>query len=108
MRFPVHFTHISSPFSYGRYHPLLHFTRPHKGIDLAAPLGTPIRTIGDGIIEKIGRDQGYGNMIQVKHNAKYSTIYAHMLKFQKGISRGDKVKRNQIIGYVGQTGLASG
>ncbi|KTD22117.1 peptidase, M23/M37 family [Legionella lansingensis] len=107
-RYPLRFSHISSPFSLSRYHPILHYRRPHKGVDLAAPIGTPIRATGDGRIEIIGRQSGYGNMIKINHNKTYSTIYGHMLKFQKGLSRGDFVKRGQIIGYVGQTGLASG
>ncbi|KTD16850.1 M23 family metallopeptidase [Legionella jordanis] len=107
-RYPLRFSHISSTFSLSRYHPILHYKRAHKGVDLAAPIGTPIRATGDGRIEIIGRQSGYGNMIKISHNKTYSTIYGHMLKFQKGLSRGDYVKRGQIIGYVGQTGLASG
>ncbi|WP_133128376.1 peptidoglycan DD-metalloendopeptidase family protein [Legionella nagasakiensis] len=107
-RYPLKFSHISSTFSLARMHPILHRKRPHKGVDLAAPIGTPIHAVGDGIIDTIGRHSGYGNMIKIIHNKKYSTVYAHMLKFQKGLSKGDRVKRGQIIGYVGQTGLASG
>ncbi|KTC87102.1 peptidoglycan DD-metalloendopeptidase family protein [Legionella brunensis] len=107
-RYPLRFSHISSTFSLSRYHPILHYRRAHKGVDLAAPIGTPIRATGDGRIEIIGRQSGYGNMIKISHNKSYSSIYGHMLKFQKGISRGTFVKRGQVIGYVGQTGLASG
>ena len=107
-RYPVKFSHISSTFSLSRYHPILHYSRPHKGIDLAARIGTPIEATGDGRIEVIGRQNAYGNMIKINHNKTFSTIYGHMLKFQKGLSKGDYVKRGQIIGYVGQTGLASG
>lgn len=107
-RYPLHFSHISSPFSLSRYHPVLHYTRAHKGVDLAARIGTPIQSTGDGRIEIIGRQNAYGNMIKIKHNNTYSTIYGHMLKFQKGLSKGSYVKRGQVIGYVGQTGLASG
>jgi len=107
-RYPIRFSHISSSFSMGRYHPILHYMRAHKGVDLAARIGTPIMSTGAGRIDMIGRQNGYGNMIKIKHDGKYSTIYGHMLKFQKGLSRGDFVKRGQIIGYVGQTGLASG
>ena len=82
--------------------------RPHKGVDLAAPIGTAIRAAGDGRIEKIAFTPGYGNMIKIAHNKNYQTVYAHMLRFQKGIAKGDHVKRGQIIGYVGQSGLASG
>ncbi|MGQ3892073.1 peptidoglycan DD-metalloendopeptidase family protein [Legionella sp. CNM-4043-24] len=108
IRYPLRFSHISSTFSLSRYHPILHYRRMHKGIDLAARIGTPIQATGDGRIEIIGRQNAYGNMIKIAHNKKYSTIYGHMLKFQKGLSKGDYVKRGQIIGYVGQTGLASG
>lgn len=108
IRFPIRFSHISSTFSLSRYHPVLHYRRAHKGMDLAARIGTPIQATGDGRIAIIGRQNGYGNMIKIEHNKKYSTVYGHMLKFQKGLSKGDRVKRGQIIGYVGQTGLASG
>lgn len=107
-RYPIKFSHISSTFATSRYHPLLHYRRAHKGIDLAAPIGTPIQATGDGVIAIIGRHNGYGNMIKIKHDSKYSTIYGHMLKFQKGLSKGSRVKRGQVIGYVGQTGLATG
>jgi murein DD-endopeptidase MepM/ murein hydrolase activator NlpD len=107
-RYPLKFSHISSTFTSSRFHPLLHYRRAHKGIDLAAPIGTPIRATGDGIIKTIGRHNGYGNMIEIKHDKTYSTIYGHMLKFQKGLFKGGRVRRDQIIGYVGQTGLATG
>lgn len=107
-RYPLRFSHISSTFSLSRTHPILHYKRPHKGVDLAAPIGTPITATGNGHIEIIGRQSGYGNMIKISHNKNYSTIYGHMLKFQKGLSRGSNVKRGQVIGYVGQTGLATG
>jgi murein DD-endopeptidase MepM/ murein hydrolase activator NlpD len=107
-RYPIKFSHISSTFALSRYHPILHYKRAHKGIDLAAPIGTPIQATGDGVIQIIDRHNGYGNMIKIKHDKTYSTVYGHMLKFQKGLSKGSKVKRGQVIGYVGQTGLATG
>lgn len=107
-RYPLLFSHISSTFNLSRLHPILHYKRPHKGVDLAAPIGTPIRATGDGRIASIGREKGYGNMIKIAHNKTYSTVYAHMLKFQKGLARGHFIKRGQVIGYVGQTGLATG
>ena len=82
-RYPIKFSHISSTFAVSRYHPILHYKRAHKGIDLAAPIGTPIQATGDGVIAIIGRHNGYGNMIKIKHDSKYSTVYGHMLKFQK-------------------------
>lgn len=107
-RYPIKFSHISSTFSNSRYHPLLHYARPHRGVDLAAPIGTPIHATGNGRISMIGRQNGYGNMVTIQHDSTYSTLYGHMLKFQKGLSRGSYVKRGDIIGYVGQSGLASG
>jgi murein DD-endopeptidase MepM/ murein hydrolase activator NlpD len=107
-RYPIKFSHISSTFAVSRYHPILHYKRAHKGIDLAAPIGTPIQATGDGVITVIDRHNGYGNMIKIKHDSKFSTIYGHMLKFQKGLYKGSRVKRGQVIGYVGQTGLATG
>lgn len=107
-RYPIKFSHISSTFTTSRYHPILHYKRAHKGIDLAAPIGTPIQSVGDGTITNIGRHNGYGNMIEIKHDKTYSTLYGHMLRFAKGLSKGSKIKRGQVIGYVGQTGLATG
>lgn len=107
-RYPVKFSHISSTFNLSRMHPVLHQRRPHKGVDLAAPIGTPIHAVSDGKVAVIDRQNGYGNMIKIVHNKTYSTVYAHMLKFQKGVTKGTHVKRGQIIGYVGQTGLATG
>lgn len=107
-RYPIRFSHISSTFSLSRYHPILHYNRAHHGVDLAARIGTPIQATGSGRIETIGRQGGYGNVIKIRHNKEYSTIYGHMLKFQKGLSKGSYVRRGQIIGYVGQSGLASG
>jgi murein DD-endopeptidase MepM/ murein hydrolase activator NlpD len=107
-RYPIRFSHISSSFSLSRYHPLLRYSRPHRGVDLAASIGTPIHATGNGVISMIGRQNGYGNMIKIKHDNTYETLYGHMLKFQKGISRGSHVKRGDVIGYVGQSGLASG
>jgi murein DD-endopeptidase MepM/ murein hydrolase activator NlpD len=108
LRYPIKFSHISSTFSLSRQHPILHYSRPHKGVDLAAPIGTPIRATGDGRIQLIGRQNDYGNMIKISHNKMYTSIYGHLLKFERGLSRGSFVKRGQVIGYVGQSGLATG
>src|SRR3990167_323685 len=107
-RYPVKFSHISSSFSRGRMHPVLKYVRPHKGVDLAAPMGTPIYATGHGRIRYIGPSGGYGNMIEIVHNKMYSSVYGHLSRFQRGLSRGDHVKRGQVIGYVGQSGLADG
>jgi murein DD-endopeptidase MepM/ murein hydrolase activator NlpD/lambda repressor-like predicted transcriptional regulator len=107
-RYPIRFSHISSNFGSSRKHPILHYRRPHKGIDLAAPIGTPIYAIGDGRVSFIGRQNGYGNMIKINHAFSYTTVYAHMLRFQKGLRNGSYVQKGQIIGFVGQSGLATG
>ncbi len=107
-RYPVQFSRISSMFSLSRMHPILHYRRPHQGVDLAAPIGTPIHATGDGRIETIEHHSTYGNVIKINHQNTYSSVYAHMHHFQKGLTRGSHVKRGQIIGYVGQTGLAEG
>ncbi len=107
-RYPIKFSHISSPYSLSRYHPVLHYRRPHKGVDLAAAIGTPVHATGDGRIAIIDHHNGYGNMVKISHNQGYASIYAHLLRFQKGLAKGAHVKRGQVIGYVGQTGLADG
>ncbi len=107
-RYPIKFSHISSTYSLSRYHPVLHYRRPHKGVDLAASIGTPVHATGDGRVEIIDRHNGYGNMVKIAHSKLYSSLYAHLLRFQKGLAKGDHVKRGQVIGYVGQTGLADG
>lgn len=106
-RAPVKYSHISSYFG-KRYHPILHFMRPHEGVDYAAPSGTAIHAAGDGVITYLGRKGGYGRVIFIQHNNKYSTRYAHMQAYAKGLKRGSQVKKGQIIGYVGMSGLATG
>lgn len=108
-RYPIKYSRINSPFSLSRMHPILHYARPHKGIDLAAPIGTPVLATGDGRVEMLGYDSGYGNVIKIVHNNHlYTTVYAHLLKFKKGMYRGANVKRGEVIGYVGKSGLATG
>jgi murein DD-endopeptidase MepM/ murein hydrolase activator NlpD len=108
LRAPVDFTRISSRFSTGRYHPILHRIRRHEGVDYAAKRGTPIRAAGDGKIIFKGIKGGYGRVIIIQHGAKYSTLYAHMNSFDKHVWVGKKVKQGQYIGYVGSSGLATG
>ena len=108
LRAPVEFSRISSSFNLNRVHPLFKTVRPHRGIDYAAPTGTPIMASGDGIIKKAGWCGGGGNCIKIKHNSTYQTVYAHMSKFGRGIKKGVRVKQGQIIGYVGSTGLSTG
>ena len=108
LRTPVDFTRISSRFNLRRKHPVLNRIRAHKGVDYAAKWGTPIKSAGDGKITFRGRKGGYGNVIIIQHGQKYSTLYAHMSKFKKGLRTGSRVSQGDIIGYVGQSGLASG
>ena len=109
LRTPVDFfSRISSKFSFGRKHPVLNKIRAHKGVDYAAPIGTPVRATGDGIVAFAGRNGGFGKTIKLKHAGTYSTVYAHLHRTAKNIRKGKKVKQGQIIGYVGQSGLATG
>jgi len=108
LRTPVDFARISSHFNLRRKHPVLHKIRAHKGTDYAASRGTPIKAAGDGKIVHAGRKGGYGNAVIIQHGQKFTTLYAHMSKFSRGIRKGKRVKQGQVIGYVGSTGLASG
>ncbi|MFB0963146.1 MAG: peptidoglycan DD-metalloendopeptidase family protein [Pseudomonas sp.] len=108
IRTPVDFARISSRFSNGRKHPILNKIRAHKGVDYAAPRGTPIKAAGDGRVVLAGRKGGYGNTVIIKHGQRYQTLYAHMNGFAKGIRSGTNVKQGQIIGYIGTTGLSTG
>ncbi|MCP1336130.1 M23 family metallopeptidase [Futiania mangrovi] len=107
MRTPVDGARLSSGFG-KRRHPILGYNKMHKGVDFAAPTGTPIMAAGDGTIEVAGRNGGYGNYIRIRHNGTFSTAYAHMHRFAKGMSRGARVRQGQIIGYVGSTGRSTG
>ena len=108
LRAPLNFRRISSYFSHKRFHPILRYNRPHLGIDYAAPTGTPISSIGDGIVKFAGWNDGYGKFIKIRHNSIYTSTYGHLSKIAKGISVGKKVKQGQVIGYVGTTGLSTG
>lgn len=108
LKSPIPFSRISSGFSSARYHPVLKEWRAHKGVDYAAPTGTPIRAIADGRVEFAGRKGGYGNLIVLRHQRPYSTAYGHLSRYAKGIRSGAPVEQGQIIGYVGSTGLATG
>ena len=107
IRNPVTFTRISSHFSLGRNHPILHKIRAHKGVDYAAPQGTPIKAAGDGRVLFIGTKGGYGKCVILQHGQKYTTLYAHQSRFAKGLQVGNYIKQGQVIGYVGATGLAT-
>ncbi len=108
LRTPVNFTRISSRFRRGRWHPVLHHIRAHKGVDYAAKTGTPVKSTSDGKIIYRGRKGGYGRVVIVQHGQRYSTLYAHLSRYKRGQHRGSHVKQGQIIGYVGQSGLATG
>ncbi|MBT8419620.1 MAG: peptidoglycan DD-metalloendopeptidase family protein [Gammaproteobacteria bacterium] len=108
LRTPVAFTRISSRFQRRRWHPVLHKFRAHRGVDYAAPRGTPVKVTGSGKITFVGRKGGLGQVIFVKHGRKYTTVYGHMDKYAKGMKRGQSVRQGQLIGYVGSTGLATG
>lgn len=108
LRSPLKFTRIASGFNRSRFHPILHETRPHWGTDYAAPSGTPIRALGDGRVTFAGWKGGYGKLVIIQHNGKYSTRYGHCSKFSKGIKAGTNVEQGQIIAYVGSTGMSTG
>ena len=107
MKTPINGARLSSPFGM-RKHPIDGYNKMHRGTDFAAPMGTPIMASGDGIIIRSRWCGGGGNCVKIKHNSTYSTVYAHMSKFGKGIKEGVRVKQGQIIGYVGSTGKSTG
>lgn len=107
LKTPVDGARVSS--GYGmRKHPVLGYSKMHKGVDFAAPTGTPIYAAGDGTIEKLGRFSSYGNYVRIRHTGNIKTAYAHLSKYGKGLSAGSRVKQGQIIGYVGATGRVTG
>lgn len=109
LKAPLKFSRISSRFTNARYHPVLKITRPHHGVDYAAPAGTPVVSIGDGTVVRKGfQPRGGGNFLVIKHNAVYSTTYMHLSRFAKGMQPGKRVRQGELIGYVGSTGLATG
>ncbi len=109
LKAPLRYSRVSSGFSYARKHPVLKIVRPHLGIDYAAAEGTPVYTIGDGVVVAKGyQKNGGGNYIKIKHNGTYTTVYMHLKSFAKGMKNGLRVKQGQLIGYVGRTGLATG
>jgi murein DD-endopeptidase MepM/ murein hydrolase activator NlpD len=107
MRNPVKGGRYTSGFG-ARNHPLLRYRRQHTGVDWAAPSGTPILAAGDGTVEKVGREGGYGNYVRIRHANGFATAYGHMVRFAPGMEKGVSVKQGQIIGYVGSTGLSTG
>lgn len=108
LRTPVDFRRISSRFDPNRMHPSLGYRRPHRGVDYAADSGTPVIATGNGRVQKAGRHGGYGNRIIIEHAGRYSTLYAHLSKYARGVRAGERVEQGQVIGYVGMTGTATG
>ena len=109
LKAPLKFSHISSRFSNNRMHPVLRIVRPHHGVDYAAATGTPVYSIGDGVVlQKSYQAAGGGNFVKIRHNSVYSTSYMHLSKFATGLKAGGRVKQGEVIGYVGSTGLSSG
>lgn len=108
LRTPVEFSRISSRFTSARFHPVLNRLRAHKGVDYAAPTGTPIKATGDGKVAFIGQKGGYGKVIELQHGSRYSTLYGHMSRFASGLRPGNRIRQGQTIGYVGMSGLATG
>ncbi len=108
LKAPLNYTRVSSGFSLARLHPVLGKYRPHWGIDYAAPTGTPVFAAGDGRVDYLKWVNGYGNTVKIKHNGTYTTYYAHLSRFAKGVKPGSYVKQGQVVAYVGMTGLASG
>ncbi|MFH0778049.1 MAG: M23 family metallopeptidase [Candidatus Eisenbacteria bacterium] len=108
LRSPLNYRRISSYFSNSRYHPILKRYRPHHGVDYAARYGTPVVTIGDGVVTYAGWKGGYGRFVSVRHNPTYTTTYGHLSRFGKGIVGGTRVAQGQVVGYVGSSGLSTG
>lgn len=107
LRAPLQFRRITSAFSTSRFHPILKRNRAHNGIDYAAGAGTPIFAVGDGVIGKAGWGGGYGNVVEIRHKRGYTTRYAHLKGFAKGIRPGVRIKQGEVIGFVGSTGLST-
>jgi murein DD-endopeptidase MepM/ murein hydrolase activator NlpD len=108
LKAPLRFSRISSRFTGARMHPILKIVRPHYGVDYAAPIGTPVLSIGDGRVTEAGYQSGSGRIVKIRHNSVYSTAYMHLSRFGEGIRGGVYVKQGQIIGYVGSSGLSTG
>jgi len=108
LKAPLHFSRISSRFSKSRFHPILRISRPHFGIDYAAPRGTPVVALGDGKVLEAGWHGGFGRFISVRHNSTYTSTYAHLSGYAKGIKPGGRVRQGEVIGYVGSSGLSTG
>lgn len=105
---PLNYSRITSSFSPARFHPILRRTRPHMGVDYAAPTGTPIWSVGNGVVSYVGWMSGYGRLVKVRHAGGYESYYSHMSRFANGVRVGQPVRQKQVIGFVGASGLATG
>jgi len=108
LRSPMEFSRITSGFTLARLHPIFRTWRAHRGVDYAAPTGTPVRATADGIVTSVGWQNGYGNAVEVRHHGAYSTLYAHLSRFGGEVKTGTRVRQGETIGYVGATGWATG
>lgn len=108
LKAPLKFSRISSGFSYARRHPVTRKVQPHTGVDYAAPKGTPVMTIGDGVVTSVKYEGAGGNTVRIRHNSVYSTAYLHLSKYAKGLKAGQRVRQGDVIGYVGSTGRSTG
>lgn len=108
LRSPLEFSRITSGFTTARFHPVLQKWRAHKGIDYGAPTGTRVRSTSDGIVDFVGIQNGYGKVVILRHQSRYTTLYAHLSNFAPGLRKGSRISQGEVIGFVGATGLASG
>ena len=108
LRSPMEFSRVTSGFTMARFHPILQTWRAHKGVDYAAPAGTPVRATGDAKVTFAGEQNGYGNVIELQHRGAFSTLYAHLSRIAPQVKNGARVMQGDVIGYVGQTGWATG
>lgn len=108
LRAPLKFARVSSRFDRSRRHPILRINRPHHGTDYAAARGTPVSAVAGGVVVAAHRERGFGNVVKIRHDGVYTTLYAHLSRFGRGIRKGARVEQGRVIGYVGSTGLATG
>ena len=108
LKAPLQYSRVSSGFSYARKHPVTRKVQPHTGVDYAAPKGTPVMTIGDGVVTSVKYEGAGGNTVRIRHNSVYSTAYLHLSKYAKGLKAGQRVRQGEVIGYVGSTGRSTG
>ncbi len=108
LRSPLEFSRVTSGFTSSRFHPILQTWRAHKGVDYGAPIGTRVKATGDGIVEFVGKQGGYGNLVVIRHHGRYTTHYGHLNGFAPGMRKGTRVSQGDIVGYVGKSGWATG